>query len=171
MQIQVDLPTVPEFDMPAPYPDGTHRVSEMRLRGRKLLQTELSIKGYVLWIYDCEEDMATAHPDKSENEVSAMIEADPSLCSRPHIIIGDGADTSVDKGVWVVEVPRKARKDELRNMSSAERRAWPKVPKMKVGDEIFVTGTWDRESPKGFANSDGLLVYKEMRNLSMEMEK
>lgn len=165
-QIKLDLPAVPDFQMPTAYPDGVHRVEEMRLRGRKLLQTEISIKGFVLWDYDCAADLATTNEGKTEKEIIKMLTDDPSLCQRPHMIIGDAADTPVDRGVWVVEVPRKLRPDELSGMSRDERAALPKVPEYKVGDEVLVSGTWDRESPKGFANSDGLLVYKDLKNLT-----
>ena len=51
--IKLDLPAVPDFVMPQPNADGTHSVAEMRLRGNKFLDTEVKVKGYVVWIYDC----------------------------------------------------------------------------------------------------------------------
>lgn len=158
--IELDLPPVPQFDMPSPHPDGTHSVREMRLKGRKLFESELKIKGYVTWIYSCEDDLR--EPDMSVREVRKKIAEEPDLCNRPHFFLGDTPEAS-KKIIWVVEVPRKLRKDERRRRGS---RDTPRVPRFEVGDEVIVTGTWAQRSPNGFANSDGLLVYSDMENLS-----
>src|SRR5688572_30157839 len=55
--VKLDMPAVPAFDMPQPNPDGSHSVREMRLKGRKLIDTEVQIKGYITWIYDCTAEM------------------------------------------------------------------------------------------------------------------
>ena len=162
--INLVLPEVPEFQMPSAHPDGTHSVREMRLKGRKLFNTEQKIRGYITWIYDC---VAALHtPELDEKKVQKMIIDDPSRCTRPHFYIGDSADTPPEKSLWVVEVPRKLRPDEIRNMSRQDRRNLPKVPSFHLGDEVTITGTWDRSSPAGFANSEGLLVYKSMTTVT-----
>lgn len=167
--IKLDLPPVPEFSAPSPHPDGTHSVREMRLKGRKLFESELKIKGYVTWIYSCEAEMRK--PGMTDKQVKKLLADTPDLCNRPHFFLGDSADTASEKSAWVVEVPRKLRKDERRTMSRAERKARLPVPTFKLGDEVIVTGTWDQRSPKGFFNSDGLLVYKEMENLTSPKKK
>ncbi|MCG8416428.1 MAG: hypothetical protein MJE77_00630 [Proteobacteria bacterium] len=156
--IKLDLPKVPDFDMPSPHPDGTHTVREMRLKGRKLFNTEQRIRGFVTWQYDCVAALRT--PELTSKQVKRMIANDPSRCVVPHFYLGDGADTPAEKSLWVVEVPRKLRKDELRLLTRRERRKLPSVPVLNLGDEVVVIGTWDKLSPRGFANSDGLLVYK-----------
>ena len=51
--VKVDMPGVPSFELPPVGPDGSHAVKEMRVRGRKLLDTDVAIHGYVTWAYDC----------------------------------------------------------------------------------------------------------------------
>lgn len=163
-KIQLDLPTVPTFEMPSPHPDGTHSVREMRLKGRKLFETDVEIKGFVTWIYSCEAELKT--PEMTDKDVQEVIAKDPDKCNRPHFFLGDTAETESDKSTWVVENPRKLRKDELKALTRAERKALPPVPYFELGDEVVVKGTWDNKSPRGFANSDGLLIFKEMQNLT-----
>lgn len=164
--IKLDLPPVPEFNTPSPHPDGTHTVRGMRLKGRKLFKTEQKIRGFVTWKYDCVKALRT--PELTEKQVRQLIADNPAQCTRPHFYIGDAADTAPEKSVWIVEVPRKLRKDEMRNLNSAERRAASriKVPRVEIGDEVVVIGTWDSSSPQGFANSDGLLVYQSMETVA-----
>lgn len=164
--VKLDLPEVPAFDIPAPHPDGTHTAREMRLKSAKLLNTEVQIKGFVTWIYDCVAELQG--PDDDVKEIRQKILEDPTVCQRPHFFLGDTPDTSGERSVWVVEVPRKLRSDELRLLSRQERANLPDVPDIDIGDEVVVTGLWNRESPAGFANSDGLLIYKDLENLSAE---
>jgi hypothetical protein len=162
--IKLDLPEAPAFDIPGAHPDGTHSVREMRLKSSKLLNTEVQIKGFVTWIYDCVAELQG--PDDSAAEIRKKVEADPTMCQRPHFFLGDTQDTTGERSIWVVEVPRKLRADEVRLLSRQERANLPKVPEIKIGDEVIVTGTWNKESPGGFTNSEGLLVYKDLQNLS-----
>jgi hypothetical protein len=162
--IKLDLPAVPQFDTPSAHPDGTHSVREMRLKGRKLFESDLKIKGYITWIYDCAAEVRK--PEMTDKQVAKLLEEQPDMCNRPHFFIGDTKDTPPEKSVWVVEVPRALRKDELKTYTKEEIRAMPRVPGFDIGDEVIVHGTWDQKSPKGFFNSDGLLAYKEMENLS-----
>ena len=159
--IKLDLPAVPDFVMPQPNADGTHSVAEMRLRGNKFLDTEVKVKGYVVWIYDC----ATANrtPEMSDKDVAKMLAEEPEKCIPPHFYLGDKADTPPDRGIWVVDVPRATRKDD-KNLPDEERAVmearWKALPSFKLGDEVVVTGKWSQESERRFRNSDGLLVYK-----------
>lgn len=162
--VTLDLPEVPAFNIPSPHPDGTHSVREMRLKSSKLLKTEVQIKGFVTWVYDCVAEMQG--PGETAEQVRKKIDADPTVCDKPHFYIGDTPDTSPERSVWVVEVPRKLREDERRLLSRQERANLPKVPDVKLGDEVIVTGGWEQRSPDGFTNSDGLLIYKDLQNLS-----
>ena len=163
--IKLDLPAVPEFAMPQPNPDGTQPVSVMRLKGNKFLDTEVKVKGYVVWIYDCATAIRT--PEMTDKELAKILENEPERCSRPHFTIADKADTPPDRGIWVVDVPRPVRKDdkllgpEILAQMEAE---WKSLPPFKLGDEVVVNGTWTLVSPKGFRHSDGLVVYKGMTN-------
>lgn len=164
--IKLDLPAIPEFKLPQPHPDGTHSVDEMRLRGKRHLGQSIQIKGYVVWIYDCVTAIRTA--DQTNEEVEKLIDEDPTLCSRPNFRIGQTPDQPKDKGVWVVENPRPPRKDEKDNgddeMVKQMQEAFDAVPKFEVGNEVVVTGKWDLQSPKGFSDSDGLLVFESLEN-------
>lgn len=163
-KIQLDLPAVPTFEAPSAHPDGTNSVRQMRLKGRKLFETEVEVKGFVTWIYSCEAELKTG--DMTDEDVRKLITENPDKCNRPHLFLGDTADTASEKSIWVVENPRKLRKDELKLLTRSERKALPPVPVFDLGDEVIVKGTWNNKSPNGFANSDGLLVFKEMQNLS-----
>jgi len=159
--VKLDLPAVPDFVMPQPNPDGTHSVAEMRLRGNKFLDTEVKVKGYVVWIYDCATAIRT--PEMSDKDVARLIEEQPEKCIPPHLYLGDKPDTPPDRGIWVVDVPRPMRKDDknLPNEMQAEMQARLKaLPGFRLGDEIVLTGKWSLESERRFRNSDGLLVYK-----------
>jgi len=153
----------------------------MRVTGRKLLNTQVTIRGYITWIYDCVyaggpggsvggEEHEGLEPEKIAAR-QKLIDEDPMRCWRPHFYMGDAANTPVHQSIWVVEVPREWREDEWKS--------WKRLPdEMKadnpppvvvphaVGDEVVVTGKWSMTSPKGFANSDGLLVYERMENLT-----
>jgi hypothetical protein len=164
--IKLDLPAIPEFKPPQPHPDGTHSVDEMRLRGKRLLGQSVQIKGYVLWVYDCPTAIRTA--DQSNEEVAKAIEEDPTLCSRPNFRIGQTTNQPKDKGVWVVENPRPPRPDEIKNgdkdMVKEMHAAFDAVPKFEVGQEVVATGRWELTSPRGFSDSDGLLVFESLEN-------
>jgi len=90
------------------------------------------------------------------------------------------------KGDFVAIVPLLSRwvggtelkrlpKDELRNPPAD--RCDPKTdakksvcPPYKVGDQVEITGTWKLSSPHSERNSDGLLVYKKMKNVTQAWE-
>lgn len=166
--IKLDLPPVPDFTAPAANPDGTHSVHEMRLKGAKFLDTDVRVKGHVIWIYDCATAIRT--PEMSEKDVAKLMADEPERCSRPNFYLGDTPDTPADKGIWVVEVPRPPRADEKKALPDEEVKAmqdaFNMVPKFQIGDQVVVTGKWALTSPKGFRNSDGLLVFAAMENLS-----
>ena len=160
--IKLDLPAVPDFAMPQSNPDGTHSVAEMRLRGNKFLDTEVKVKGHVVWIYDCATAIRT--PDMTDKDVARILEEEPEKCNPPHFYLGDKADTPPDRGIWVVDVPRPPRKDD-KNLPPEEQAVmaarYKALPPFKLGDEMVITGKWSLESERRFRNSDGLLVLKD----------
>ncbi len=162
--IKLDLPPVPQFDVPSF--DGEHRsVKELRLNGRSLFDSELDVKGYIVWVYDCLEEQR--EPGMTDKDVQKKIDEDPTICNRPHVILGDTADTPPEKGIWVVELPRALRKDEERGLKRKEIAEHNStVPEVAVGDEVIVKGKWNNTSPHGFANSEGLLIFAEIENLT-----
>jgi hypothetical protein len=166
--IKLDLPAVPGFELPPPASDGSHSVKEMRVRGKKFFDSDVTIKGFVTWVYDCATAIRT--PEMSDKDVQKLIEEDPTKCRRPLFKIGDSADTPGDQTVMVVEVPRELRAYESKGRTKAELAALPPVPPYKVGDEIVVTGTWTQSSPHGEKETGGLLVYKTLNNVTQNWQ-
>src|SRR5688572_5596636 len=107
-KIKVTMPTVPSFEVPKPHPDGSHTVKEMRVQGNRYIKETISIKGYIVWAYDCATAIRT--PEEDDAAVAKRIEENPTLCRRPAFYLGDTPDTPVERAVWVVEVPRPMSK-------------------------------------------------------------
>jgi hypothetical protein len=181
VDVKLNLPAVPGFDLPPQPADGSHTVKELRVKGKKLLESEITVKGVVTWAYDC--PTAVRQPGMSDKDLQKMIEDDPTKCERPKFYIGDAADTPAQKSLWVVDVPRPYNKLELKRLPKEELRnpppdkcdpkADPKksaCPPYKVGDQVEVTGMFKLSSPHSERNSDGLLVYKRMKNVTETWE-
>jgi len=153
-QTRIELPAPPEFQAPQPNPDGTHSALEMRRNSAKFLDQVVKIKGYVVFKYDCIQVLGPK-----------VYKESPDKCERPHFYIADDKDASIERAVWVVEVPRAPREDEKKVLPKEELNnpeLWPPEPKYALGDQVEVEGTWSTKSPKGFVNSDGLLIFKGM---------
>jgi len=164
--IKLDLPSVPQFNMPSPYPDGTHPVAEMRLKGNKFLDQDVKVKGYVVWVYDCATAIRT--PEMTDDEVQKILSEEPERCSRPNIYIADKAEDPRDRGVWVVDIPRKPRKDEEKVLPKEVLAEMENAPEFEVGQEVVLTGKWSQKSPAGFVKSEGLLVFAGVEFPGME---
>ncbi len=166
--VKLDLPAVPDFVIPKVNADGSHPAPELRLNGKSFLDTQITAKGVVLWVYDCA--TAIRSPEMTDKDLKTILETEPERCTRPQFIIGETAATKLERGIQVVEYPRAIRKDEetaLPDEMIAEMKlALEALPAFKVGDEVAITGQWTLKSPRGFYNSDGLLVYGSMQNLS-----
>jgi len=167
-QIKVTVPTVPAFEVPAVRDDGSHTIKELRVLGRKYLKAEITVHGIILWAYDCA--TAVGQPGEAPEAVLKRIETDPTICRRPTFLLGDTADTPAEKAKSVVEIPRSPTAAETKNLPKEELKAWPSVPPYKVGDEVLVTGTWATGSPHGENDTDGLLVYQSMKNITQNWE-
>jgi tetratricopeptide (TPR) repeat protein len=153
---QVTLPPVPTFELPDPEP-GFVDPRYLRVRGRKLLDTNVKVKGYIVWIYNCIDALKT--PKQSRKRVQKLIDDDPTLCERPKFYLATTRDTPLEKALWVVDVPRPPNKLEKQRLPKQELAAWPKVPKYKLGDYVLVTGDFKTASPHSERNSDGLIVF------------
>ncbi len=166
--VKLDLPAVPQFDVPTSS-GSVHSVKEMRLTGNKLLDTKLQVKGYITWIYDCavaggvDGEILPGEPIEKKRK---YIAEHPEACFLTHFFLGDSPDTPPYQSIWVVDVPRELRKDELKHLSKEEKAALQPPPVYALGDEVIVTGEWKLRSPQNFANSEGLLVYESMQNLT-----
>lgn len=152
-------PSKPAEPAPPPPVDGVYSPQYVRVNSTKLLDQRITVRGMVVWIYDCVADVAAREPDRTRDEVRKLVAKRPDLCKRPHFYLGDRKTTPVDRAIMVAEVPRPLRADERISLPKDQVAAWPKVPSIAVGQTVAVEGTWALHSPKGFANPDGLLVY------------
>jgi hypothetical protein len=180
--VKMNLPPVPNFELPPAPSDGTHSVKEMRVKGKKLLDTEVTVKGYVTWAYDCL--TALREPGMEEKDVQKIIDEDPTKCERAKFYVGDAPDTPAQKSLWVVDVPRPYNKLEMERLKKKDRtmpdRCEPDelvkdpkksiCPPYKVGDQITVTGTFKLASPHSERNSEGLLVFKKLHNETQQYD-
>jgi hypothetical protein len=164
-KIDPDMPAVPEFKIPDRYPDGSFTVKELRVKGKEFLDQEITVTGYITWIYDCPAQLRGE--GKSDAEVQDILENDPMKCRRPQFRIADGADDPEDRTIKVVEVPRP--------MTAQEKKVYKKVddtppdllrpvPPLAVGDKVIVVGDWRQRALHGDANMNGLLIYKSLTN-------
>jgi hypothetical protein len=144
---KVDPPPVPGFELPAVEP-GFHSPRELRVRGRALLGTEVKVKGYVTWIYDCAAALAVANPRATRAQIAASIDKNPALCEPAKLYLGDRKDTARDVSLWVVDAP-----------GPGKGKPGKPAAKLAVGDFVTVTGTWDVQSPHHEHNGDGLLIF------------
>ncbi|HSD88363.1 MAG TPA: hypothetical protein VLB44_12635 [Kofleriaceae bacterium] len=180
--VKLDLPAVPAFDLPPAPADGSHSVKELRVKGRKLLDTELTVHGFVTWAYDCK--TAIRKPDEDDKALQARIDEDPTLCERPKFYIGDTAQTPPEKSLWIVDVPRPYNTLEIKRIKKKDRiepdRCEPDelakkpmesiCPPYAVGDEVEITGKFSTSSPHSERNSDGLIAFKSMKNITKGYE-
>jgi len=184
--VKLNLPAVPAFDLPTAESGGSHNVKEMRVKGKKLLESEVTVKGVVTWAYHC--PTAVRQPGMTDEEVQKMIDEDPTKCERAKFYIGDAADTPPEKSLWIVDVPRPFNKLEIerikkpdRNLAMYPDRCEPTkpgatldpknvCPPYAVGDQVEITGSFKLSSPHSERNSDGLVVYKKMTNITQGWE-
>jgi tetratricopeptide (TPR) repeat protein len=159
----VEVPPVPAFDLPAVEP-GLHTPRELHVHGKRVLGTEVKVKGYITWVYDCTAVLLASNPHATRAQIQVAIAKDPSLCERPKFYLGDSKTAPRDSSIWVVDVPQPPTKADRDRMSRDELKASQQAPKLVVGDYVLVTGTWAIQSPHAEHNTDGLLVYKSLEH-------
>ena len=151
---KLDVPAVPGFELPAAEP-GFHAPRELRVHGKPVLGTEIKVKGYVTWIYDCPTALASTNPTMTRAQILVAIDKDPTVCERAKFYLGDAKGAARDASIWIVDVPRPPNKLERQRLPKAELAAWPAVLRLAVGDHVVVTGTWAMQSPHAERNTDG----------------
>jgi len=169
IEANLDLPPVPEFDMP--HPSGSaHTPRELRLMGAKLLNSEIEVKGFVTYKYNCLTDGGPAGPvgglDADEKAREKLIKEEPQKwCYKPWIVLNDVADGNPAVGLWVTfdeytSLFNKRMSKRDNKLTKEEKDALAVVEAYDKGQEIDVTGKFALSSPDGFGNSNGLLILK-----------
>lgn len=155
----VDMPTVPDFLLPVTEP-GFQSPRALQVRSKAILGTDVQVKGYVTWIYDCGAALAEANRHVPRVQLLRAMDQDAALCEQPKIYLGDARDTARGASIWVVDMPRAPNRQERLMLAKNQLKAWPEPPRLAIGDYVVVTGTWALRSPHNEHNSNGLLVYK-----------
>ena len=171
---------MPAFDLPPAPADGGHTVKELRVKGTKLVDTDLTVHGFITWAYDC--PTTVRKPEESDKDVQKRIDEDPTLCERAKFYIGDDKTTPAEKSLWIVDVPRPYNKLEMERMKKPERNLPDRCePNEKDRRRASARRTrWATRSrsparsryssPHSERNSDGLIVYKKMKNITQNWE-
>jgi tetratricopeptide (TPR) repeat protein len=145
---KVDTPSVPGFEMPTVEP-GFRSARELRVRGKRALGTQVKVKGFVTWVYDCPRALAGANPDASLAQIQEAIRNDQTLCERPMFALGDARDTPRDASILIIDVKIDVKA----------------TPRLAVGEHVIASGGWTTPSPHADA-SDGVLVFGAIERLS-----
>jgi len=90
-EVKLNIPAVPAFDL------ANKPIKELRVKGKKKLKTDVTVKGFVTWVYDC--PTAVRQPQESDKDLQDRIDKDPTLCERPKFFIGDDKDTPAEKSL------------------------------------------------------------------------
>jgi hypothetical protein len=168
--IKVNLPSSPNFDAataPVQHPTGEYSVYGLRKNMTKILDKDVKVKGYLLYLYECppevrkcneEQDLkkkkearkarANARPD-APPATAAATPGGCKACEQPHFFLSDTPNGKMERAIVVADYPIKDWKTSK-----------PKPLVVKQGDQYVVTGTFAINSITGFAASNGLIVHK-----------
>jgi hypothetical protein len=158
--IKVNLPPSPNFDVataPVQYPSGELSVYGLRKGMSKYLDKDVRVKGYLLQIYECPEELRKCNEASSSKakgkggKAAAVAEsAKPCRpCDQPHFFLADSANAKPERGLLVADYP-------VKDWDSGK----PRPLSVKAGETLVVTGTFSINSITGFAASNGLIVHK-----------
>lgn len=168
--IKVNLPPTPNFDAataPVQHPTGEYSVYGLRKNMTKILDKDVRVKGYMLYLYECppevrkcnEEQDAKKKREARKSRAKARPDAPPATsappeggckaCEQPHFFLSDAPNGKMERAILVADYPIKDWKTSK-----------PKPLVVKTGDQYVVTGTFAINSITGFAASNGLIVHK-----------
>jgi hypothetical protein len=166
--VKVNLPPPPNFDAataPVQYPTGEYSVYGLRKTMSKVLDKDVRVKGYLLYLYECPPEIRKCNEEqdakqKKEKRKAAAKGAPPATeappaqggcrpCEQPHFFISDAPNGKIERALLVADYPVKDWKTKK-----------PKPIAVKQGEQYVVTGTFAINSITGFAASNGLIVHK-----------
>jgi hypothetical protein len=168
--IKVNLPPTPNFDAatgPLTHPTGEYTVYGLRKQMTKLLDKDVRVKGYLLYLYECppelrkcnEEQDAKAKREKRKAAkgapppAAAPAEGGCRPCDQPHFFISDSPTGKMERALLVADYP-------IKDWKSGK----PKPLTAKQGEVLTVTGTFAINSMTGFAASNGLIIHKRLED-------
>ncbi|HSN82965.1 MAG TPA: hypothetical protein VLS88_10335 [Polyangiales bacterium] len=152
-----EVPTLPPPPFPTTYEDDSYSIYGLRSRLTKVLDTDLSVTGYIVEIYEpppCEKRK------KEECPKAAM----------PHMFIADTADQT-ERAEQLIVVGYADNQEQLERARRGRKTTTISgdvlVPKdLKVGHKIRAKGYFTLISSGGFNTSNGLLEYDSHETLA-----
>ena len=165
--VKVNLPPTPNFDAataPVQYPTGEYSVYGLRKGMTKVLEKDVKVKGFLLFLYECPPEIRKCNEEqdkkrKTERRKALAKDAPPTAaapaaggcrpCEQPHFFLSDTANGKVERALLIADYPIKDWKTGR-----------PKALAVKTGEQYVVTGTFAINSVTGFAASNGLIVHK-----------
>ena len=148
---------MPPPPFPTTYEDDSYSVYGLRTRLTKVLDTELSVTGYIVDIYE-------PPPCKKRNKDEC-----PKVAA-PHMFIADTADQA-DRSDQLLVVGYADNQEQLararRGRKTTTITGAVVVPRnLKLGNKIRVQGHFTLISAGGFNSSNGLLEYASHETLA-----
>jgi hypothetical protein len=175
--VKVNLPPTPNFDAataPIQHPTGEYSVYGLRKTMTKILDKDVQVKGYLLYLYECPAEIRKCNDEqdakkKKEKRKAASVapgglpaktETPPAEggcrpCEQPHFFISDQPNGKIERAILVADYP-------IKDWKSGK----PKALAVKQGEQYVVTGTFAINSITGFAASNGLIVHKRTQDAS-----
>jgi hypothetical protein len=168
--IKVNLPPTPNFDAataPVQLPTGEYSVYGLRKTMTKILDKDVQVKGYLLYLYECPAEIRKCNEEQDAKKkkerrkaaaapggLPAKTETPPAEggcrpCEQPHFFISDQPNGKIERAILVADYP-------IKDWKSGK----PKPLAVKQGEQYVVTGTFAINSITGFAASNGLIVHK-----------
>ncbi len=156
------VPTLPPPPFPTTYEDESYSVYGLRQRPAKVLDTDLSVTGYIMEIYEpptCK---------KRKNEECPKVAA-------PHMFIADTADQT-DRAEQLLIVGYADNQEQLararRGRKTTTISGAVVVPRdLVVGNKVRAKGHFTLMSSGGFSTSNGLLEYASHETLAKAQAK
>lgn len=145
-----EVPTLPPPPFPTTYEDESYSVYGLRQRPTKLLDTDLSVTGYIIEIYE-----PPACTKRKKDECTKV--------AAPHMFVADTADQT-ERSEQLLVVGYADNQEQLararRGRKTTTISGSVVVPKdLAVGNKIVVKGHFRLMSSGGFNTSNGLIEY------------
>ncbi len=158
-----EVPTLPPPPFPTTYGDESYSVYGLRSRLMKVLDTELSVTGYIVDIYE----PPVCNKRKKDEECPKA--------AAPHMFIADTADQT-DRAEQLIVVGYADNQEQLerarRGRKTTTIAGAVVVPRdLQVGNKVRVKGQFTLISSGGFNTSNGLLEYASHETLEKAQAK